>query len=186
MTSSSLTLGMPKHWRRTSLPTTTCSTWWSCWQDCCWWCCRCAKLPLCPHCDWMSTWVNIHTPTRELRHMVCYEGVYATPVGPRHSWAAGFGCGSIWAMHETSMVGLPHLHPTQENHGEGKTIKTGPFWRTINNNFAKTQTYTLHFSLLFEGMCPTAAVCGGHSGSDQTNISHASDQSSETNLPGRL
>lgn len=31
-----------------------------------------------------------------------------------------------------------------------------------------------------------AAVCGGHRGSDQADVSHASDQSSETYFPGGL
>lgn len=35
-------------------------------------------------------------------------------------------------------------------------------------------------------MCVAATVRGGHSGSDQTDVSRASDQSSETNIPGRL
>lgn len=49
------------------------------------------------------------------------------PVGPRHSGAAGFGYGGVRAMHETAMAWLPHLHPTQEDHGEGNTYTVRTF-----------------------------------------------------------
>lgn len=61
--SFSPTLETPRRWRRTCLPTITCSTWWSCWPACCWWCCPCVKPLLCLRCVWMSTWVNISTET---------------------------------------------------------------------------------------------------------------------------
>ena len=35
-------------------------------------------------------------------------------------------------------------------------------------------------------MCVEATVCGGHSGSDSTNLSCASDQSPQTHIPGGL
>lgn len=60
MISSSPILETRRRWRRTCSPTTTCSTWWSCWRASCWWCCLCAKLPRCPHCAWTSTWVNVY------------------------------------------------------------------------------------------------------------------------------
>lgn len=51
----------------------------------------------------------------------CCKRAFGASVGPRHSGAAGFGYGGVRAMHETAMVRLPHLHPTQEDHGEGNT-----------------------------------------------------------------
>lgn len=51
----------------------------------------------------------------------CCKGASGAPVGPRHPGAAGLGYGGVRAMHEAALVGLPHLHPTQEDHGEGNT-----------------------------------------------------------------
>lgn len=42
------------------------------------------------------------------------------------------------------------------------------------------------FHLSVAGVCAAAAVCRGHCGSDQTDVSHASDPSSETDFPGGL
>lgn len=42
------------------------------------------------------------------------------------------------------------------------------------------------FRLSVAGVCAAAAVCRGHRGSDQTDVSHASDPSSETDFSGGL
>lgn len=44
--------------------------------------------------------------------------------GPRHSRAAGVGHGGVWVMHEAALVGLPHVHPAQEDDGEGNLAAT--------------------------------------------------------------
>lgn len=119
MISFSLILGMQRPWQLTCSHTTTFSTWWSCWLVSSSWCCRSVKLPLCPLCVWMSTWVHPHPHACACE--TCCKRAFDTSLGPRHSGATCFGYCGIRAMHETSMVRLPHLHPTQEDHGEGNT-----------------------------------------------------------------
>lgn len=71
---------------------------------------------------------STHTDTRACEK--CCERAFDAFLGPRHSGATCFGYGGVRAMHETSMVRLPHLHPAQEDHGEGNTHST----RTLLNS----------------------------------------------------
>lgn len=61
-----------------------------------------------------------------------------------------------------------------------KVIHTqwGPSWMV-----KKSEVLLLCF---FTDMRTDASVCGGHCGSDQADLSHASDQSSEAHFPGGL
>lgn len=65
-----------------------------------------------------STHTDTHTSAR-VCEICCCKRVFDASLGPRHSGATCFGYSGVRAMHETSMVRLPHLHPTQEDHGEG-------------------------------------------------------------------
>lgn len=225
MISSSPILETQKHWRRTCLPTTTCSTWWSCWQACCWWCCRCAKLPLCPHCAWMSTWVNIctwkkNTQTQAYTHGFAVKApAYLIPLQVhatlellalvmvafelcmklrwlgfhtfiRHkrtmvkvtntSWVPSGGIIIFFSTGRSGSVSVPgacscrvrltavcRLHVT--------------VWAS-----ASVHLYIVNVSSSCSDVCVEATVRGGHSGSDSTDVSCASDPSSKTNFPGRL
>lgn len=77
----------------------------------------------------LDVYVSGHTRTRATTE-TCSKRAFDASVGPRHSGAAGFGYGGVRAMHEASMVRLPHLHPTQEDHGEGNACAMKTFQRS--------------------------------------------------------
>lgn len=72
----------------------------------------------------------------------CSKRAFGASVGPCHPGAAGFGYGGVRAMHETAMVRLPHLHPTQEDHGEGNASMVRTTVAFVHENYDEMSSST--------------------------------------------
>lgn len=92
-------------------------------------------------------------------------------------------------MHETALVRLPHLHQAQEDDGEGNFAAASCFALFLQFKFFFC-SFSLFAYCVSSSCCADVrlapAVCGGHRGAGQADVTFASHQSSETDLPGGL